>query len=163
MYVKVFREKELLPEYIRIAALSLDGFRAPPAWFVKELTDSFHYTAALPDDFRLARHKWILYGLYDDDGTLIGTSVLTEDIHAFDASAVDYVAVRKDLQGKGLGTFMIKEMLKETEKHSVLKALILSTSPDLLFYEKIGMRRIGAFSVTGHTRVFYAFDIPGRV
>ena len=161
MYISVFKDEELFDAYLNIAELSLGGDFLP--WFRDDLLKSFNYTKELPDDFTLPRFPWVLYALYEDDGTLVGACALKEDHHAFDAAHIDFVGIRWDKQGQGYGKFLIHAMLDEIKKHSNLRSLILSTSPDQGFYEHIGMKKIGEMDASGHKRIFYALavsDIP---
>lgn len=161
MQLKLFTETKRLDEYLQVLVLSC--LRTPPKvlpidvskGLKNEIERALEYTRKLPPDFKLNVDLWVLYALYNDSNEIIGTIALSEERHISGEVQVEYVAIRQDYQGKGLGQFLIQSVIKEAKAHSAAKHIVLATGAEGAFYEAIGMTFAGEVVVGDRHRHFY--------
>lgn len=165
MYLKLFTEKKRLDEYLQVLVLSC--LKTPPKvlpvdvskGLKNEIERALDHTQKLPSDFKLTVDSWVLYALYNDTNEIIGTITFSEDRHISGEAQVEYVAIRQDYQGKGVGRFLMQSAMKEAKTHSAAKHIVLATGDEGAFYEAIGMTYAGEVVVDERHRHFYTQQI----
>ena len=164
MKLDVFTDDARFEDYLKISSMSLrENIDADiedvtiPDWFRLELIEAFKYTKTLSNDFHFTRGLWVLYALYDDMGAMAGTVVFAEDRHMSGSIQADYIAIRKDYRGKGLGKVLLDLSEKVIKEHSSADQILLSTVATKSFYEKMGMEIIGEIrnDAAKHVRYFF--------
>ena len=145
-----FIDKNQFEEYLKIAAITAKenedaDFQdiVVPDWARDAITEAFEYTVRLADDYRLVPKHFVLYGLWNDAGILVGVISFSIDRHIPGSVHVDYVAIRKDERGKGYGAVLMNNAVEVARKHSDARQLLLSTVLAKNFYERVGMEVIG--------------------
>ena len=73
----------------------------------------------------------------DDDGRPIGTARLLQDGH------IGRMAVLKEWRGRGVGTALLKYLLREAERRLLVVAIINSQSYAIGFYARFGFKLEG--------------------
>ncbi len=83
--------------------------------------------------------KGIVYGLYKD-GKLFASARIKQDEYTSSVVSIEYLAVKPEYKGKGLGTIFMKGLFCEIKKRWKKKVVMLATGESKVFYEKIGMK-----------------------
>ena len=87
--------------------------------------------------------KGIVYGFYDGK-KLIASARIKQDEFTFTAMSIEYVAVKEELQGKGIGTLFFEALFDEIKSKWKKKIAVLATSERTHgFYKKLGMQVLG--------------------
>lgn len=83
--------------------------------------------------------KGIIYGLYKG-GKLFASARIKQDEYTSSVVSIEYVAVKPEYKGQGLGTIFMKGLFNEIKKRWKKKVVMLATGESRGFYEKIGMK-----------------------
>lgn len=109
---------------------------------VKEMQKLINYYASR--DMMLARTLVELYEnlrdyfVYEEGGKILGTCAL--HISWEDLAEIKSLAVEESKQGKGVGSSLVKEALKEAREINVKRVFVLTYKPD--FFKKMGFQEI---------------------
>lgn len=127
-YIKA--DKELCREIYNLVQLTIK--MVYPRYYPREVVDFFCVLHS-SDNIGLDIENENVYVLFDND-ILVGTGSLS-------ANHITRVYVLPQYQGKGYGTFIIKQLenkIKKTYKSSVLDASL----PAVMVYEKLGYKTL---------------------
>ena len=86
----------------------------------------------------------VIYVAVEDSKVLGSASILIEQKFIHDGGKVGHiedVAVRKELQGKGIGRQIVVALLKYAEKQGCYKTILDCTDELIPFYENIGFKK----------------------
>lgn len=82
--------------------------------------------------------KGIVYGLYKGK-KLFASARIKQDEYTSSVVSIEYVAVKPEYKGQGLGTIFMKGLFHEIKKRWKKKVVMLATGDSKAFYEKVGM------------------------
>lgn len=106
------------------------------------------------------RRKWFLAHkrhpviVAVEGGEVLGYACLTRwsDRCAYDATAEDSVYIRESARGKGVGTALLRELMKAAKKgrfHMILARISDGNEPSVKLHERFGFTRIGTMRECG--------------
>ncbi|MDR1694100.1 MAG: GNAT family N-acetyltransferase [Lactobacillaceae bacterium] len=158
MKFELFTGQEEFEDYLCVAALSVISDNEEvhiTKKFREEISLAFKYTQSLRKNYRLKYAPWVLYALRDDQGDIVGSIALGRENHLFKAGQLEYVAIRRDQQKKGLGKFLICSAINEVKQHSDYRHITLTTDKNgVAFYEKCGLTLAGILKFGKRNRYF---------
>jgi ribosomal-protein-alanine N-acetyltransferase len=118
-------------------------------WHIDELmpieADLFgeeRWTAAMFWNELAAGHHYLV--AVEDDGTIVGYAGLS--INPPDESWVQNIAVRRDVQRRGIGRMLLEELLAEARRHGITKTLLevaVDNGPAQKLYANYGFEPVG--------------------
>lgn len=103
-----------------------------PKYYPQEVVDFFCELHSL-ENIRKDIEKQTVYALYDND-VLVGTGCLSDN-------HITRVYVLPDQQGKGYGTYIIKQLESEIKK-KYDTAVLDASLPAVMLYEKLGYKTV---------------------
>jgi GNAT superfamily N-acetyltransferase len=98
----------------------------------------------------------IVYGLYQGE-LLIASARIKQDEYTATAVSIEYVAVKPEYQGQGLGAIFMKGLFKEIKGTWKKKIAMLATGDERAFYEKVGMSLFSELKGKGGFSRFYMY------
>ncbi|MEI8223793.1 MAG: GNAT family N-acetyltransferase [bacterium] len=99
----------------------------------------------------------IVYGLYEGEN-LIASARIKQDEYTSTAVSIEYVAVKPEYRGKGLGATFMKGLFKEIKERWGKKIVMLATGESRPFYDKIGMSLLGEMTNKDEGSRFYMYE-----
>ncbi|MDE5605360.1 MAG: GNAT family N-acetyltransferase [Eubacterium sp.] len=103
-----------------------------PKYYLQEVVDFFCELHSL-ENIRKDIEKQTVYALYDND-VLVGTGCLSDN-------HITRVYVLPDYQGKGYGTYIIKQLESKIKK-KYDTAVLDASLPAVMLYEKLGYKTV---------------------
>ena len=100
----------------------------------------------------------IVYGLYDEEN-LIASARIKQDEYTHSAASIEYVAVKPEYRGQGMGTIFLHGLFKEIKEVWKKDVVMLSTGGERVFYEKAGMSLFGELKETSSSPRFYMYKL----
>lgn len=76
--------------------------------------------------------KGIVYGVYDGDALLAATRIKQDD-YIYAAASIEFVAVKEEYRGKGIGRFLITSILDEIKDKYKKEMAVLATRDESKF------------------------------
>ena len=120
--------------------ISTDMNRLDKAVVLSELKKSYWAKSLAEDLIWKSIDGSVVFGLFEDGRGQVGFARVATDAARF--GWVSDVYVRDDLQGRGLGAFLMESLLAHPDLQTLTKWM-LSTDDAISFYEKFGFKRIG--------------------
>lgn len=91
----------------------------------------------------------------ESQGEIIGYATLSEfrDKPGYSQTVEDSVYVRRDFQGKGVGSKLLKEIVSRAKKlgyHTIIAAIVPPNEASVSIHERLGFAYVGNFKEVGY-------------